>query len=896
MKKHIYSLGLVSLFMSFLVIQSFGQTGFRNKVFKNESQTIQKIKGNESNATNSGSNPGNSTAAIWDVRFTIDPVELSGYNALAGVCYAKGYFFFSKWNGADTVVICDSAGEFVEAKKITNAGAIRSMTFDGTFIYAGNNTRNVQVINPVTRTRVRQFSVPASVGNVRWITFNPAGNNGLGSFYVGNFDTDIFQINKPTGTNAAVLNSIPAATHGLTGMYGASFQSDGANSKLWVFDQSQAASQAVIVQLTAAGIATGITKDVDEDAPAGAGGLAGGLNLADVPGYPGKTLLAMSQGGGMVAYDVSAPVFDASFDSLGVTNNLAAWPKKWDASVTVGGKVKSIGESTLANFTPKIDIIDGDTEGLIETLQIPSLTLGSGQSSIVQSSPLVNGLYSAGGFYVANGITAYPGDENGSNDTAFVVFGITDSTVARDYAYFDNTIAGSIGIGAPASDEKGLGSKFLLPRADTLTSVSYYLATPFQDQTSSVSIYSVSETGEIGAAPITTTGTYTATAADEANGVLVTLALDNPLPLPAGQFFVAVNELGDSTCGIGNFAFNYIPNTFFVKWNSFGGGAWTDLQGFGGNLRRAFCIYPNFGRVPVVTTTLAVCTTSTITAITLTGATANNNIISDGGATVTERGVCWSTNPNPTIALTTKTVDGSGTGLFSSTIAGLDPNTMYYVRSYATNSVGTTYGNQLFFSTLSTNTIGTCTTAVVSNISTTSAVSGGQVLTDGGAPITAKGICWSTSANPTIALSTKTFNGTGLGGFVSTMNNLTPNTTYFVRSYAQNNVGVAYGEELQFTTLLVSVSKILDGGRNLNLLVYPNPNSGSFTANMFSEKGGKAEVRILNSIGQTVELSTVDVPAGESLIPFNVKSLKSGIYFFSVKMDGQIRTQNLIKE
>jgi hypothetical protein len=157
MKKHIYSLGLVSLFMSFLVIQSFGQTGFRNKVFKNESQTIQKIKGNESNATNSGSNPGNDVSALFDVRFTIDPVDLSGTEGLAGVCYAKGYFFFSKWDLADNLVTVDSAGEFDENVVIAGVGAVRSMTFDGTFIYAGNNTRFIQVINPVTRTKVRQF-------------------------------------------------------------------------------------------------------------------------------------------------------------------------------------------------------------------------------------------------------------------------------------------------------------------------------------------------------------------------------------------------------------------------------------------------------------------------------------------------------------------------------------------------------------------------------------------------------------------------------------------------------------------------------------------------------------------------------------------------------------------
>ena len=71
----------------------------------------------------------------------------------------------------------------------------------------------------------------------------------------------------------------------------------------------------------------------------------------------------------------------------------------------------------------------------------------------------------------------------------------------------------------------------------------------------------------------------------------------------------------------------------------------------------------------------------------------------DGGASVTARGVCWSTTTNPTIA-NSKTTDGTGTGTFTSAITGLVSNTIYYVRSYATNSVGTIYGPEVNFTTL----------------------------------------------------------------------------------------------------------------------------------------------------------------------------------------------------
>jgi hypothetical protein len=91
--------------------------------------------------------------------------------------------------------------------------------------------------------------------------------------------------------------------------------------------------------------------------------------------------------------------------------------------------------------------------------------------------------------------------------------------------------------------------------------------------------------------------------------------------------------------------------------------------------------------------------TTALSAITTTTATSGGNIASDGGTPVTARGVCWSTSPNPTIA-GSKTADGTGTGIFTSNITGLVTGTTYFVRSYATNSTGTSYGNQLVFSTL----------------------------------------------------------------------------------------------------------------------------------------------------------------------------------------------------
>jgi uncharacterized protein (TIGR02145 family) len=93
-------------------------------------------------------------------------------------------------------------------------------------------------------------------------------------------------------------------------------------------------------------------------------------------------------------------------------------------------------------------------------------------------------------------------------------------------------------------------------------------------------------------------------------------------------------------------------------------------------------------------------TTTSVSAIIYTTATSGGNITSDGGADITARGVCWSTTENPTIELSTKTTDGTGTGVFTSSITGLTVSTTYYVRAYATNIAGTSYGAQISFFTV----------------------------------------------------------------------------------------------------------------------------------------------------------------------------------------------------
>ena len=95
---------------------------------------------------------------------------------------------------------------------------------------------------------------------------------------------------------------------------------------------------------------------------------------------------------------------------------------------------------------------------------------------------------------------------------------------------------------------------------------------------------------------------------------------------------------------------------------------------------------------------LAVLSTSAISVYAATTATAGGNITSDGGSSITDRGICWSTSANPTIS-DSHTHDGTGTGSFTSNMTGLTASTLYHFRAYATNSGGTSYGSDISFTT-----------------------------------------------------------------------------------------------------------------------------------------------------------------------------------------------------
>jgi hypothetical protein len=191
----------------------------------------------------------------------------------------------------------------------------------------------------------------------------------------------------------------------------------------------------------------------------------------------------------------------------------------------------------------------------------------------------------------------------------------------------------------------------------------------------------------------------------------------------------------------------------------------------------------------------------------------------------------------------------------------LTTGTLYYARAYATNAVGTSYGDQISFTTLA---IPTVTTGTTTYSAGGLASSGGEVTNEGGVSVTARGVCWNTTGSPTIADSYTT-DGSGLGVFSSSVTGLSLATTYYFRAYATSSEGTAYGAEVSFYALAVGDSYLggvvgyLDGSGQHGLIVssadlanaqWSNVSSGSAGAQS-SSNGTNNTALIIAQSGHT---------------------------------------------
>lgn len=227
-------------------------------------------------------------------------------------------------------------------------------------------------------------------------------------------------------------------------------------------------------------------------------------------------------------------------------------------------------------------------------------------------------------------------------------------------------------------------------------------------------------------------------------------------------------------------------------------------------------------------------------------------------------GVCCSTAPNPTIDndmfknnIVTK-VDNYSDVLnsiyYSSTISGLSLGTTYYFRAYATNEIGTSYGEERTFTTFN---LPTVSTLAISKNESTSVSTGGNVTNNGGTAILERGIVLESRTTTTPVISTitvfkSTINGDGTGIFNSIISGLKPGTQYSVWAYAKNIVDISYGSPITFTTAVISgISDNILG----NIEFYPNPTNRIINIRIVSGNYNGCVVNIINSLGQKIYTS-----------------------------------------
>lgn len=240
-------------------------------------------------------------------------------------------------------------------------------------------------------------------------------------------------------------------------------------------------------------------------------------------------------------------------------------------------------------------------------------------------------------------------------------------------------------------------------------------------------------------------------------------------------------------------------------------------------------------------------TSAAVSAVTHNSAMAGGTVNSDGGSEVIERGVCYATTPYPTIS-NIRVRAGAGLGSYQVTLQGLNSDTKYYIRAYAYSAKDTAYGEHLEFTT--TSLLPVVTTNDITAITTANAQVSSTVVTLGASAVTQRGVCWSTSTNPTIA-NDKTVDGSGLGNFNSAIVGLKQNTKYYVRAYATNGQGTGYGKELTFVTPMPTTE-------NLHQIQFLNNNIGFIAGNKVILKtinGGDTWTKIRES--STVDFTSI---------------------------------------
>ncbi|MFK7922305.1 MAG: T9SS type A sorting domain-containing protein [Bacteroidia bacterium] len=530
--------------------------------------------------------PQTQSEAQWDIEYAYDPADSipNGVTGgTAGIAFNGTDFWVSQWQD-DTLHRYNSMGVWQETFTIPTVSATRNIVWDGTHFFLSNNSTTIYQVDPATKMVVGTITAPAAV---RAMCYDPTLDGGNGGFWTNQWGTTGGQEPIITITrNGTQIASIPFADHAFLAAYGMAYDATSIGGPyIWGFEQS--GSGATIKQFNiASGQSTPVSRDVNADF--GAASSAGGLNLIENhPDFPGQRILGgMLQGTFNFGYDLD-------FSPLQIDANMAfALPRPGFTFVPLDHVAATdyaalmIGQGSSAITSVSVDLAITQDGSSVFTDTETIAPLGSNDTVVAIVGPWTP---ADTGFYLID-LAASTGaqvDEDNTNDSAFFFLSVNDSVFGRD----DGLITGSLGIGPTANDNAILGQNFTLTQTDFMTSVSFFLnAAPVGDVIFA-SVYSVDANG-MPQSLIQNTESYTITADDNANGVFVTVPFPgNPVGLPAGEFYIGVNEPGDNlTLATTSSIFN--PGKTWINWDALGG--WANSENLGG-FEVAYVLRPNFG-------------------------------------------------------------------------------------------------------------------------------------------------------------------------------------------------------------------------------------------------------------------------------------------------------------
>lgn len=248
-----------------------------------------------------GGNQNPTPQTPWQVLFSYDITAAGSGTGNAGVVQHGTELWVSRW-ASDTMFTYSLAGTLTSSFTIPSVSAVRSMTTDGTYIYAGNNATNIYKIDPVTKTLVSTIAV-SGVPNIRYCTYDATADGGNGGFWVGTWATDWTLVDM----SGQPISFVAAASHALSASYGLAVDHTSPGGPyLWAFNQTGTNNAAEFIAVNvASGTQIGVVHEVTNDMGT-AGDLAGGCHIIQTP----LSVVGVLQGAAnlLFAYDLNGVV------------------------------------------------------------------------------------------------------------------------------------------------------------------------------------------------------------------------------------------------------------------------------------------------------------------------------------------------------------------------------------------------------------------------------------------------------------------------------------------------------------------------------------------------------------------------------------------------------------